>query len=134
MDFYINGRTPSHKLRKSTTNGTEVNHNMFVEKLMNTSKISVTVNGMTKRTIASSLKAARSRSGLKQQQVADHLGVDRTTIYTWEKGDIMPSLDKALALAKLYKITLSELVGDNDTAINRLNDLEDRVRRIEQND
>lgn len=94
-------------------------------------EITVMVSDMTKQSLGSSLRAARTRAGIKQQEAAAHLNVDRTTIYTWEKGEIMPSLDKAIALAKLYNVTMSELVGEEDITTRRLSELEARMERLE---
>jgi transcriptional regulator with XRE-family HTH domain len=39
------------------------------------------------------IRGYRERHGLKQQAFADEMGVDRITVYRWEKGLIEPSLE-----------------------------------------
>lgn len=130
-DFYIKRRTPSHKGRETTTNDWCKTEPFFMTIPPAINEITVMVSDMTKQSLGSSLRAARTRAGIKQQEAAAHLNVDRTTIYTWEKGEIMPSLDKAIALAKLYNVTMSELVGEEDITTRRLSELEARMERLE---
>ena len=58
------------------------------------------------------LMKLRRKQGLSQQEVADLLGVTRQTISNWECGQGAPALDKARALAELYRVSLDDLVGD----------------------
>ena len=37
------------------------------------------------------IRKLRKRLGLTQQQLADKLGVDRTTVSRWERGEVEPS-------------------------------------------
>ena len=60
--------------------------------------------------IGKKLKAARSRAGLTQEQVAEALDVTRQAVSKWETGAAEPSTSNLLALAKLYGIDLSELL------------------------
>lgn len=41
---------------------------------------------MTAKDIGKRAKAARKRAGLKQQDVADHFGVEKGTVSRWETG------------------------------------------------
>lgn len=63
--------------------------------------------------LARKLLKLRRRKGLSQQQVADLLGVSRQTISNWECGQGAPALDKALELARIYEISLDDLVCDS---------------------
>ena len=56
------------------------------------------------------LVALRKKNGHSQQELADRLGVTRQTISNWELGQGAPSLDKAMELAKIYHISLDDLV------------------------
>lgn len=62
------------------------------------------------------LVTLRKKHGYSQQEVADMLSVTRQTISNWECGQGAPSLDKALELARIYKISLDDLAG-NDVEI-----------------
>ena len=54
----------------------------------------------------------RKKQGMSQQQVASALGVTRQTVSNWECGQGAPALDKAGALARLYGVSLDDLVAD----------------------
>lgn len=56
-----------------------------------------------------SLEAARVNAGMNQSQAAQALGVSVTTILKWEKGITMPTVDKAIALAKLYSVPMEAI-------------------------
>lgn len=58
------------------------------------------------------LLALRKHAGLSQQEVAAALDVTRQTISNWETGQAAPALDKAIALAALYRIGLDDLARD----------------------
>lgn len=56
------------------------------------------------------LQAARKAANLTQEQVAERVGVDRTTIGNWERGDFTPAPGEERArYAEALGITLSEL-------------------------
>ena len=52
------------------------------------------------------LEAARVNAGLTQKQVCDAIDISLTTIGLWERGDRMPTVDKAIALSELYGVPL----------------------------
>ena len=56
------------------------------------------------------IRKRRVALGLSQQELADKLQVTRQTISNWELGQGAPSLDKAMELAKLYRVSLDDLV------------------------
>lgn len=56
------------------------------------------------------LRQLRVNRGLTQTQVADYLNVNRTTYTKYESGR-EPDLDSLRALAKLYDISLDELIS-----------------------
>ena len=59
------------------------------------------------------LVTLRKKHGYSQQEVADMLSVTRQTISNWECGQGSPSLDKARELARIYKISLDVLAGND---------------------
>ena len=64
--------------------------------------------------IAERLKAARVKSGLTQEQVAEKVLVSRVTLSHWENGRSLPDIASLLTLSDLYDISLDELVkGDS---------------------
>ena len=62
--------------------------------------------------LGDNLMELRKKHGYSQQEIADMLSVSRQTISNWESGQGAPALDKAYELARIYKISLDELVGN----------------------
>ncbi len=71
------------------------------------------------------LMEVRKKHGYSQQEIADMLSVSRQTISNWESGQGAPALDKACELARIYKISLDELVG---------NEVRNRVEKQKEKD
>lgn len=46
---------------------------------------------------------------MSQQELADHVGVTRMTIYSIEKGKYIPSTLIALKMAQLFNVSVEEL-------------------------
>ena len=56
------------------------------------------------------LASYRKKAGLSQEELADKLGVTRQAVSKWECGESSPDTDNLIALAKLYNVTLDELI------------------------
>lgn len=56
---------------------------------------------------------ARKAKGLRHEDIARLLGIDRTTYGRWESGERTPRLDEALRLAALLGRTVEELFGSD---------------------
>jgi len=67
-----------------------------------------------KNMISMNLKSLRNHHGYTQEEVAEHLQVSRQAVAKWEKGDSMPDIENCMALAKLYNVTLDNLVNFED--------------------
>lgn len=83
------------------------------------------------------IKEKRIASGITQAQLAEKLGVDRSTIAKWETGAGLPTADKLRPLAKALGCTIDELLGadaesaweeERDNANNNYRDLRDSGR------
>ncbi len=59
---------------------------------------------------AENFRNARKNAGLTQQQVADALGLDRSAIAHYEKGDSEPAFKNIPKICELFNITLEELI------------------------
>lgn len=57
------------------------------------------------------LKNLRTRHQLTQEDVAERLNVSRQVIAKWEKGESTPDIQHCMELAKLYNVTLDNLVN-----------------------
>jgi len=53
----------------------------------------------------------RKQKGLSQEQLGEEVGVTRQTVSKWELGETTPDMDKLIQLAKLFEISIDELVG-----------------------
>ncbi len=60
--------------------------------------------------LGSSLSAARRKSGLSQEAVAEKLGVSRQTVSKWETDESLPDIRQSKRLALLYHLSLDELI------------------------
>ena len=61
--------------------------------------------------IGEKLKSARKKAGLTQVDTSELLGISQQTISHWESGFSLPSLEKAFILARLYGVTVDEIIG-----------------------
>ena len=62
---------------------------------------------------ANRLQQLRKENGYSQEVLAEKLGISRQSISKWERGEASPEIDNLLALAKIYDVTIDELL---DTA------------------
>lgn len=60
--------------------------------------------------LGNNISKARKRSGMSQEIVAEKLGVSRQTISKWESNETIPDIYQCKKLAKLYHLTLDELI------------------------
>lgn len=57
------------------------------------------------------LKYLRTTRKISQQQIADKLNIDRSTISKWETGDFDPTVGNVISIANLLGVTVADLVG-----------------------
>ena len=62
-------------------------------------------------TMGEKLLELRRGQGLSQEDVAEQLGVSRQAVAKWESGETVPDILNCEKLAKLYDVTLDELVN-----------------------
>lgn len=53
----------------------------------------------------------RKERGLSQEELADKLSVSRQAVSKWERGEALPDTDNLIRLAKLYNVSIDEIVG-----------------------
>lgn len=53
-----------------------------------------------------SLTAARANAGMSQQEWADAIGVDKSTVWNWEAGKSEPSLSQIRKISQMSKIPM----------------------------
>ncbi len=67
--------------------------------------------------ISENLLYLRRQKGLSQERVAEAVGVSRQAVAKWEAGDAVPDVNNCAALARLYEVTLDELVTHDSEAL-----------------
>ncbi len=60
--------------------------------------------------IANRLQKLRKENGYSQEELADKLGISRQAVSKWERAESSPDTDNLIVLAKLYNISLDELL------------------------
>ena len=65
--------------------------------------------------VGSNIKRFRKRDGLSQEELADKLGVARSTVTQWENGWSNPRMGMVQKLAGVFHVTSSDIVSDDDT-------------------
>lgn len=71
-----------------------------------------------KRTLGEKLKNYRISCNMTQEFVAESLGISRQAVSKWEMGVSEPSTSNLLALAKLYDVTVEEILRDVEIKFN----------------
>lgn len=61
--------------------------------------------------ICDNLRILRARERYSMEDIAEIIGVSRQSVAKWESGETLPDIDKCVKLAKLYKVTLDDLVN-----------------------
>lgn len=85
--------------------------------------------------LGNNLFHARKKSGLSQEEVAEHLGVSRQTISKWETDETIPDIRQSKRMALLYHLSLDELI-DFDINLNEIvqvieNTSEEKQKKID---
>lgn len=63
-------------------------------------------------TLGETIKEQRTAHGLSQETLAEAMGVSRQAVTKWEADQSAPSSEKLITLAKLFHISLDELIGN----------------------
>lgn len=67
--------------------------------------------------LANRLLQYRKNSGLSQEELAEKLGISRQSISKWERAEASPDTDNIIELAKIYNVTLDELLNVNQDIV-----------------
>ena len=85
------------------------------------------IRGVKNGTKKDKLVSLRKGKGLSQLELAEILNVSRQSISRWEVGTSVPTMEKLIALSKLYDIPLDELIHQKEGQ-------ENTVQVLEQNE
>ncbi|WP_373482136.1 helix-turn-helix domain-containing protein [Acetobacterium sp.] len=69
-----------------------------------------------KNVISVNLQTLRKTHQYTQEDVAEKIAVSRQSVAKWENGESLPDMNKCIALAQLYNISLDTLVNGTETA------------------
>lgn len=61
--------------------------------------------------IANRLVHMRKAKGLSQEALAEQLGISRQAVSKWERAESSPDTSNLITLAKLYDVSLDELLN-----------------------
>lgn len=78
------------------------------------------------------LKEARTKANLKQDELAERIGVSRQTISNWENNRSFPDIGSLLKLSDLYSISLDEMLKQDQGVVQQLEDLAAKRRNFWQ--
>ena len=70
------------------------------------------------------LKYIRQQKGISQQELADKLKIDRSTISRWENDEMDVTVGNALQIADFFNIPMEELTG-KDLTVNDNNSFDE---------
>lgn len=65
--------------------------------------------------IANKLQKLRKENGYSQEELADKLGISRQAVSKWERAESSPDTDNLIILAKLYNVSLDELLSTDES-------------------
>ena len=68
------------------------------------------------------LKHLRKLKKLSQEVLAEKVGVSRQSVSKWENGEAYPEMSNILALCSIFHCKINDLVNDNITDLNSLDD------------
>ncbi len=67
--------------------------------------------------IANRLVSMRKQNQLSQEQLAEKLGISRQAVSKWERAESSPDTDNLILLAKLYNVSLDELLYTDEEVL-----------------
>lgn len=67
-------------------------------------------------TLGENIYRLRSEKNMSQLDLADALEVSRQSVSKWENDSAVPELEKLMKMAKLFEVSLDELVGNTPPA------------------
>lgn len=67
----------------------------------------------SKEEMSACIRELRARKRVTQQEVADAVGVNATSIYNYENGRTVPTFEIAWRLADFFDVSLDRLGGRN---------------------
>ena len=82
--------------------------------------------------IANRLVQMRKQKGLSQEELAEKLGLSRQAVSKWERAEASPDTDNLICLAKLYGISLDDLLNTDQPVEEIARDVKEENARKEE--
>lgn len=61
------------------------------------------------------IKRLRKARNLRVEDISEYMGFESDqAVYKWQRGDSMPTLDNMLALARLFEISIEDILVERD--------------------
>lgn len=76
----------------------------------------------------------RKKRGLSQEELAEKLGVSRQAVSKWERSEASPDTDNLIALAKIYGLTLDQLIYGTEEPNDEKSDNENEADSADDED
>jgi transcriptional regulator with XRE-family HTH domain len=70
--------------------------------------------------ISNRLVELRKKNGYSQEQLAEKLGLSRQAVSKWERAEASPDTDNLICLAKLYNVSLDELLKTDEEDVENI--------------
>ena len=67
-------------------------------------------------TVGQRIAQKRKELGLSQEALGEQLGVSRQSIYKWESDTVLPEVEKLIALSRLFRMPVGQLLGIEEPA------------------
>lgn len=67
------------------------------------------------------IRNLRHKRGISVAALSDFFLIARNSVYKWERGDSLPSLDNLYSLAWIFDVTVDELLVGNRDALSSVN-------------
>lgn len=80
--------------------------------------------------LSAKIQKLRKQHSLTQEQLAEKLFVSRTAVSKWETGRGMPSMESLQMIAKLFQITLDELLSAEEVVIIAESENKENIKRF----
>lgn len=65
-------------------------------------------------TVGEKIAKLRKQAGLSQEAFAEKLGISRQAVSKWENGTAQPTNENLAQIARLFDVTMSSLLDDED--------------------
>ena len=79
--------------------------------------------------IANRLVELRKKYGYSQEDLANKLGLSRQAVSKWERAEASPDTDNLICLAKLYNVSLDELLSTDQSIEDIAEETKERERK-----